>query len=57
MNRAIATLHRLGLPAAKIRTSRGVELVVSGPFNDPQALGSALQRARSAGYGHAVTRR
>lgn len=57
VNRAIATLHRLGLPAARIRTSRGTQIVVSGPFNDPQTLGRALAQARSSGYGDAITRR
>ncbi len=60
VNRAIATLHRLGLPAAKIRTTqsgRAIELVVSGPFNDAQSLARALQSARASGYGDAITRK
>lgn len=60
VSRAIATLHRLGLPAAKVRTRQGgrqLEVVISGPFNDPNALGQALHRARQAGYGDAITRR
>ncbi len=55
--RAIATLHRLGLPAAKILSSGGLQQVVSGPFHGPQTLGRALSLARSAGYHDAITRR
>jgi cell division protein FtsN len=58
--RAAARLRSLGLPvgfANITRNGQALQVVAAGPFSDVAALRSALNAARSAGYGDAFTRR
>ncbi len=58
--RAIQILQRIGLPAARTSVTSGgqrYDVVLAGPFADSSALGSALYRARQAGFTDAITRR
>lgn len=59
-DRAAARLRSLGLPvgfANITRNGQALRVVAAGPFSDASALRTALNAARSAGYGDAFTRR
>lgn len=56
---AASRLLALGLPVATAAGrigGRPVEVVLAGPFDDPQALGAALSVARGAGFADAFAR-
>ena len=60
VQRAIRSLRRLGLPAARSSMTSGGQtyhVVLAGPYADATALGTALYRARQAGFTDAITRR